>query len=245
MRELHEQTCHQVEELRKEADEHEKLWLEKKEHEVAAWRDKIHKEQEHWEHHIHHQMEASHTQHQREMDDLLHNSYLPNCAKTTGAAPKWVGSGSAADTVATTTTSNLRRQSQVHRRSRDNLRERKKSVRFQQNASVHIIEEDELGFESEPPTEGTTAGGGASGCDDGGNGERSAESAEVKGGESSVEKEDENDSAQLASDDGEQERETGEKREMGEEREIGNERAMIEKGEEGQVEATEEKSLTE
>ena len=158
MRELHEQTCQQVEELRRQADEREKLWREKKEQEVVAWRERIHREQEHWEHHIHHQMEASHNQHQQEMDHILHTSYLPSCAKTTmttGAAPKWIGGGSTSDvTTATMATSSLRRQSQVHhghRKSRDGLLrgERKKSVRFQQEASIHIIDEDELGLESD------------------------------------------------------------------------------------------------
>ena len=159
MREQHEQTCHQAEELKKQADEHEKLWREKKEEEVMVWRERIHREQEHWEHHMQSQLETCHTQHQREMDDLLHHSYLPKCAKTGG--PKWAGSSSDAppsphcQSVVSATAAGPTGQ----RKSRDGLKQRKKSVRFQENASVHIIEEDELGLESDTPPMGAPGEG--------------------------------------------------------------------------------------
>ncbi|CAI8002718.1 hypothetical protein GBAR_LOCUS3473, partial [Geodia barretti] len=40
MSQLHEQTCQEAEELKNQADEHEKLWREKKQHEVTAWRER-------------------------------------------------------------------------------------------------------------------------------------------------------------------------------------------------------------
>lgn len=152
MRQLHEQMYHQVEELKKQADKHEKVWQEKKEHEVTAWRERIHREQEHWQHQIQQNLETCHTQHQREMEDVLRHSYLPNCAKTTTGSPpsKWAGKWkSSADTL-----SRLHnRQSVVagQKKSRDGLKQRKKSVRFQENASIHIIEEDELDLECDAP----------------------------------------------------------------------------------------------
>ena len=156
MSQLHEQTCQEAEELKNQADEHEKLWREKKQHEVTAWRERIHREQEHWQHDLQHKLETCHTQHQKEMKDILHHSYLPNCAKTTedsSPSSKWAvnGKGSAG------TLSHLHNRQTVvagQKKSRDGLKQqRKKSVRFQESASIHIIEEDELGLERTPLTQ--------------------------------------------------------------------------------------------
>ena len=138
---LHEQSFHQVEDLKKQADKHEKLWREKKEHEVLAWREKIHKEQDHWQHHMHHQMESSKTEHQKQMDTILHSSYLPKCAKT-GSTPKWVGSLTSSKFSMDAT------HLQLGKKSENALKLRKKNVRFQQSASIHIIEEDEADFDN-------------------------------------------------------------------------------------------------
>ena len=152
-RQLHEQACQLAGELKKQADENEKLWQERKEYQVTAWRERIHREQEHWQHHMQQKLEICHTQHQKEMEEILHHSYLPNCAKTTGGPlSKLAGKSSAVSLL------HLHNRQTVvaqQKRSRDGIRpqQRKKSVRFQETASIHIIEEDELGLESEaPPT---------------------------------------------------------------------------------------------
>lgn len=139
---MHEETLHQVEDLKKEADEREKVLKEKKEHEVAAWREKIHREQDHWQHHMHHQMEVCHKEHQKQMEEVLHNSYLPKCAKT-NSSQKWIlGSR---DSIH----GHHIHHQQFNKKSRDALKPKKKSVRFQQNASIHVIEEDEPNFEND------------------------------------------------------------------------------------------------
>ena len=130
---LHEDTLHQAEEHKKQADQHEKMWREKTEHEVVAWREKIHREQQHWQEHIHHQMEKCHNDHQKQMDNLLHNSYLPKCAKSCSAAKPVVSLSTKCSTGAT----------QHSKKSGP----RKKGVHFQQTASIHIIEEDETDLE--------------------------------------------------------------------------------------------------
>lgn len=141
---LHEQSFHQIEDLKKQADAREKLWKEKKEHEVIAWREKIHREQDHWQHHMQHQMEASKTEHQKEMDNILHNSYLPKCAKTGSSQPKWVGQLLNSKFSLDET----HFYPQLSKKSKDALKPHKK-VRFQQNGSIHIIEEDEPDFENQ------------------------------------------------------------------------------------------------
>ena len=155
---LHEQTFHQAEDLKKQADHHEQLWREKKEHEVIAWREKIHREQDHWQHHIHHQMEVCKNEHQKHMDMLLHTSYLPKCA-TPFSASKWVGSSMSAKCSTDVTTTNQHQKS--GKKSRDVLKPKRKSVAFQQNVSVHIIEEYEPDFDEsvnkvEPTTKETS-----------------------------------------------------------------------------------------
>lgn len=135
---LHEETFHHAEELKKQADQHEKIWREKKEHEVVAWRDKIHREQDHWQHHIHHQMEVCKNEHKKQMDSLLHKSYLPNCAKSHPTA-RPVGSSMSSKCSNDTTQHSIK--------SKGTPKPRKKGVHFQQTASIHIIEEDEADFE--------------------------------------------------------------------------------------------------
>lgn len=132
---LHEQTFHHAEELKMQADQHEKNWREKKEHEVVAWREKIHREQDHWQHHIHHQMEVCKNEHKKQMDSLLHKSYLPMCAKSHSTA-RPIG-GSMSNKCSNDTT-----QHSIKSKSTPKPR-----VHFQQTASVHIIEEDETDFE--------------------------------------------------------------------------------------------------
>ena len=153
---MHEETVHQVEELKKQADQQEKIWRDKKEHEVVVWREKIHREQEHWQHHIDHQMEACKTKHQKQIDSLLHNAYLPKCAKS--ASKQHVGSTvskmSSAD--AGSTVSKMSSADVVHGKKEDRPgfkkstmdphTPKKKGVRFQQTASFHIIEEYDTDF---------------------------------------------------------------------------------------------------
>lgn len=135
---LHEQTFHHAEELKKQADQHEKDWRERKEHEVVAWREKIHREQDHWQHHLHHQMDVCKNEHKQQMDDLLHKSYLPKCAKS----PKQIGS-SMSNKCSTDA-------AQPGKTSKDTtLKTRKKGVHFQPTASIHIFEEDDTDFEGE------------------------------------------------------------------------------------------------
>ena len=138
---MHEETLHHAEDIKKEADEREKALKEKKEHEVAVWREKIHREQDHWQHHMHHQMEVCHKEHQKQMEEVLHNSYLPKCAKT-NSFQKWV-SGSRNSIIQHHHTQHQ------HPKKDDALKPKKKSVRFQQNASIHIIDEDEPEFEND------------------------------------------------------------------------------------------------
>ena len=136
---LHEETLHHAEDLKKEADEREKMWKEKKDHEVVAWREKIHREQDTWQHHMQHQMKACHKEHQKHMEEVLHNSYLPKCAKT-GSSQKWVLSSS------TDFHQPHYGHHQFGKKSREALKPKKKSVRFQQNTSIHVIEENEPEF---------------------------------------------------------------------------------------------------
>lgn len=136
---LHEQTFHHAEELKKQADQHEKDWRERKEHEVVAWREKIHREQDHWQHHLHHQMDVCKNEHKQQMDDLLHKSYLPKCAKS----PKQIGS-STSNKCSTDAT-----HVQHSKTSKDTLKTRKKGVHFQPTASIHIFEEDDTDFEGD------------------------------------------------------------------------------------------------
>ena len=154
---MHEQTFHDAEEHKKQADQHEKLWREKKEHEVVAWREKIHKEQDHWQHHMHHQMEMCKNDHQKQMEGLLHNSYLPKCAKSR-STPKGttVSSTSAKFPVAA-------KQHGKSMKSRDTPKPKKKGVHFRQTASIHIIEEDE--FEDDAEIFETSKQGTAEGTD--------------------------------------------------------------------------------
>lgn len=134
---MHEQTFHHAEELKKQADQHEKIWREKKEHEVVAWRDKIHREQDHWKHHIDHQMEACKNEHKKQMDSLLHKSYLPNCAKSHPTARP----------IGSSMSNKCSDDATQHMKSKGTPKPRKKGVHFQQTASIHIIEEDEADFE--------------------------------------------------------------------------------------------------
>lgn len=105
---------------------------------MVAWRDKIHREQDHWKHHIDHQMEVCKNEHKKQMDSLLHKSYLPNCAKSHSTA-RPIGSSMSNKCSDDATQHSMK--------SKSTPKPRKKGVHFQQTASIHIIEEDEADFE--------------------------------------------------------------------------------------------------
>ena len=141
---MHEQTFHHAEEHKKQADHHEKLWREKKEHEVVAWREKIHKEQGHWQHHLHHQMEVCKNDHQKQMDSMLHNSYLPKCAKSHSTQQKWTTVSSMSGKFS----ANVAHHGK-NLKSKDAPKPKKKGVHFRKTASIHIIEEDNFEDDAE------------------------------------------------------------------------------------------------
>ena len=141
---MHEETVHQVEELKKQADQQEKIWRDKKEHEVVVWREKIHREQEHWQHHIDHQMEACKTKHQKQIDSLLHNAYLPTCAKS--ASKQHVGSTASMMSSVDAVHGKKEDRTGFKKSTRDPHTPKKKGVRFQQTASIHIIEAYDTDF---------------------------------------------------------------------------------------------------
>lgn len=77
-----EENHKEVEELKEQADKLERSWLEKKNHEVTEWKQKFHRQQEHWQHHLEHHKEVHQQEAKKHAKELLSHSPVIACSRS-------------------------------------------------------------------------------------------------------------------------------------------------------------------
>lgn len=140
-----EDNHHQVELLKEQADQLERNWKEKKSCDVAEWKEKVCKQQEHWQTRVECHKLARKREAEQHAHDLILHSHAPV------SHGKFNSRISASTSVSSSTHSTSRHSKPV-------MPSEKQNVRFMSTHTVHILDEP-LVEESESFTGTATTGG--------------------------------------------------------------------------------------